>query len=160
MLLNRFRSRILALARKVVVVVVFSSFTCALLIRCMKYNYVSQWPLLLCVAMARCFKKTYWAPTVGDMRLYMDENTKVLTPEKYLLSRYSIDRTGKSPTNDCSSPCSSMAYFMVVSLVFFLDIFLEKGYLLELKWNRLSIFFYPVKLELLIQKPHSSPNFP
>ena len=129
------------------------SLTCALLIRCMKYNYVSQWP-------RRCFKKTYWTPTVGDMRLYMDENTKVLTPEKYLFSRYSIDRTGKSPTNDCSSPCSSMAYFMVVFIVFFPDICLEKGYLLELKWNRLSIFFYPVKLELLIQKPHSSPNFP
>ena len=57
--LNQFRSRILALARKVVVVVVFSSFTCALLIRCMKYNYVSQWPRRLFVAMARCFKKTY-----------------------------------------------------------------------------------------------------
>ena len=86
----------------------------------------------------------------------MDESYKINKSTCY----QDILSTGKSPTNDCSSPCSSMAYFMVVSLVFFLDIFLEKGYLLELKWNRLSIFFYPVKLELLIQKPHSSPNFP
>ena len=78
------------------------------------------------------------------MRLYMDENTKVLTPEKYLLSRYSIDRTGKSPTNDCSSPCSSMAYFMVVSIVFFLDICLEKGFT-EIEVEHVKIFFLPSK---------------
>ena len=77
--LNRFRSRILALARKVVVVVVFSSFTCALLIRCMKYNYVSQWPRRLCVTMARCFKKTYIGLQLLETCacIWMKINTKV-----------------------------------------------------------------------------------
>ena len=75
-LLNRFRSRILALARKVVGGGVLLIYMCAIdSMHEIQLCLAVEWPRRLCVAMARCFKKTYWAPTVGDMRLYMDENT-------------------------------------------------------------------------------------